>query len=386
MKKLAILTIAVILVASAILASCAAPTTPAPAPAPTPAPAPAPGQEPTRITPRTQAPTPAPAPAPEPDKVYKLRYSDWAPSTLSISVITKEMHDVMEERAGGRLEIEEYWAQSLLKRLDQVRGIASGLADMGIYVLGANPGAHQINRVMDLPGNAIPSQRASAEIYQKLRDKYPELDKEYGDTFPLMMRGLPAEHIHTTEKFHLVRVPGQAAGLKTYGNALFAEQMNSIGVAIINLGAMEWYTALDRNLIQGMLIHWNAMFGLRLNEVTKYHAEIGAGGLDMQTIGIIMNRESLAKLPADIQKIILDTAAEYNEINLVEDLKIEEIGRNEAIEMGHTVIRVTDEEAQMWYNLLEPVREEWVKDSEAAGFANARAILEDLDRMVAEYK
>ena len=71
---------------------------------------------------------------------------------------------------------------------------------MVLYVLGANEGIHQINRVIDLPGTGMPGQIAMRDIYYTLYEKYPEFREDYYkvNTFPIFMRGLPAEHIHTT--------------------------------------------------------------------------------------------------------------------------------------------------------------------------------------------
>ena len=65
MKKLLVITLAVILISGLILSSCATTkTTPAPAPAPSPAPTPAPAPSPAPTPAPAPSPTPAPAPAP----------------------------------------------------------------------------------------------------------------------------------------------------------------------------------------------------------------------------------------------------------------------------------------------------------------------------------
>lgn len=324
-------------------------------------------------------------PAQEPE-VYNLKYSDWGPEFWDIGVRAQEWIAAVEERTDGRVQIEAYFSEALLKQPDTYRGVETGLADIALYVLGGNPGIHQINRVIDLPGTGIPGERAQMEIYQRLRDKYPELEEEYGNAFPLRMIGLPAEHIHTTANFHLVRTPEDLAGLKTYANPLWTEQLDSVGAAVLDVSPMEWYTSLDTNLMQGMFIHWNAIYDSGLADLFQYHTVIGASGAGAQTIGWIMNRDSFNALPSDIQQIILDSALEWNEPSLQDSINTAIEGRAYCEEMGHEVVDLTPAEIQMWYDLAKPIHEKWIADSEAAGFANARDIYNDMMAMVEEYK
>ncbi|OGO44518.1 MAG: hypothetical protein A2Z05_01000 [Chloroflexi bacterium RBG_16_60_22] len=386
MKKLILISLVVILLVGTVLAGCAKQAAPSPAPAPA-APAPKPAEQGKFIVIEPSIPAaPAPKPAVAPAKVYKLRFNDWGPAQIDIGVRAQEWAKVIEDRSGGRIEIDTFFTESLLKRADTYRGTEAGLADVALYVLGANPGIHQINRVIDLPGTGIPGQIAQQEIYEKLRAKYPEMLKEYGNVFPLIMRGLPAEHIHTTGKFRLVRVPADAAGLKTYANALWSDALGSIGVAIVNPAVMDWYLSLDRNLIQGMFIHWLAIYSFGLTELMKYHTLIGESGAGMQTFGYIMNKDSFAELPADLQKIVLDTSTEWFSKYREDDPKTIQAGIDLAKKLGNQVVTLTPEEQQQWLDLAKPIHEKWIADSEKAGYANARAIYNDMMAMVKEYK
>ena len=326
------------------------------------------------------------APTLDPEKVYHLKYIDWGPEFWDIGVRAKEWIAEVEKRTNGKVIIEAYFAESLVARLDQYRSLETGVADIGLYVLGGNPGVHQLNRIIDLPGTGIPNERAQMEIYKKLREKYPELDEEYGNVMILRMMGLPPEHIHTTDKFKQVLVPEDLAGLKTYANQLWEVQIGSHGAAIVNPSPMEWYTSLDTNLIQGMFMHWNAVYDVGLLELFKYHTIVGEGGMGMQTIGWIMNRDSFNQLPAEYREIILESADEFNEPSLEDSVNTAREGRAAAIEMGHVVVDLTPEQQKVWFDLSEPIHEQWIAESEAAGFDNARDIYDYMMELIEDYK
>jgi len=326
------------------------------------------------------------APALDPAKVYNLKYIDWGPEFWDIGVRAKEWIAEVDRLTGGKVKIEAYFAESLVKRMDTYRAIETGVADIALYVLGGNPGVHQLNRVIDLPGTGIPNERAQMEIYNKLRDKYPELEEEYGNAFPLRMMGLPPEHIHTTDKFKQVITPEDLAGLKTYANQLWEKQIGAYGGAIVNPSPMEWYTSLDTNLMQGMFIHWNAVYDSGLLELFKYHTVVGEGGMGMQTIGWIMSRDSFNQLPAEYRKIILETAEAWQEPSLADSVNTAKEGRAAAIEMGHVVVDLTPAQQQIWLDLAKPIHEQWIAETEAAGFDNARDIYNDMMEMIEDYQ
>lgn len=326
------------------------------------------------------------APTLDPDKVYHLKYTDWGPEFWDIGVRAAEWIEEVKNRTGGKVIIEGYWSASLVSREDTYQAVDSGLTDIALYVLGGNPGIHVLNRVIDLPGTGILNERAQMEIYQKLRDKFPELEEEYGNVMILRMMGLPPEHIHTTDKFKQVITPEDLAGLKTYANQLWADQISPYGVAVINPSPMEWYTSLETNLMQGMFIHWNAVYDAGLLELFKYHTVVGEGGTGMQTIGWIMNRDSFNQLPQEYRDIIMETAEEWNEYSLEDSVNTAVEGRAAAIAAGHIVVDLTPAQQQVWLDLATPIHEQWIAEAEAAGFSNARDIFDYMMELIEDYK
>jgi TRAP-type C4-dicarboxylate transport system substrate-binding protein len=201
------------------------------------------------------------------------------------------------------------------------------------------------------------------------------------------MRGLPAEHIHTTDKFHLVKTPEDLAGLKTYANPLWADQLDMMGASVINVSVMEMYTSLERNLIQGMFVHWLFTYSFGITELMKYHAVCGEGGTGMQTFGYIMNRDSFEELPADLQKIFMDTQMEWMWYSLNEDDPATlAAGEAMAKELGNEVYYMTEAEQQKWVDFAKPIHDIWIADMEKEGYSNAREIYNDMMQMVKTYK
>ena len=103
-------------------------------------------------------------------------------------------------------------------------------------------------------------------------------------------------------------------------------------------------------------------------------------------IGWVMNRDSFNQLPTEYRNIILQTAEEWQEPSIADSVNTAKEGRQAAIDMGHEVVDLTPAQQQVWLDLAKTIHEQWIAESEDAGFGNAREIYNDMMDMVQDYK
>ena len=357
------MSVALLLVIILVLAGCARQAAPAPAPAPARTPAPAP-QGPQTITAQTQAPTAAPKPA-APAKVIELKYSDWNPAVSDLAKRAQQFAGLIEERTGGRVKITLYFGQALMRSAEQLRGIQSGIADLGVYVIGDDL---QANRIMEQPFMFSPTTDTyeRTKLFEELRAKFPQLDKEFGSAVPLYWRSIVPEHVNTVKK--PVTVPEDLRGMKLSASTWWEEPFKSVSAALIFLRAPDWYMGLERGLIEGQIIHWNAMNAMKTLELFKFHTTFGPGGIDTPFLGAIINKDVYNSLPPDAQKIFMDTAKEWQQWGLEDDQKIMARMIAGAKEARHLIHEATPSEVQQWADFTKVVRDIWIKDTAAKGF------------------
>jgi hypothetical protein len=53
---------------------------------------------------------------------------------------------------------------------------------------------------------------------------------------------------------------------------------------------------------------------------------------------------------------------------------------------GANIVELNQDQLQQWLDLAKPIHEQWIAESEAAGFTNARAIYNDMMAMIPEYE
>src|SRR3981189_189886 len=126
--------------------------------------------------------------SPAPAQEIKLTFADqnsptgWGPSHAP--------HPRVKQGEGatqGRVKIEVYPSQTLIKGIDMWKGIRSGIADIGWCVQGYWPEQTPFSDVMSLPFLPISSAEKGSETLGKLYEKFPALEKEFADIQPLVL-------------------------------------------------------------------------------------------------------------------------------------------------------------------------------------------------------
>src|SRR5258707_14815159 len=84
----------------------------------------------------------------------------------------------VEEATKGRVKIEVYPLQTLIKGVDMWKGIRGSIADIGWCVQGYWPQQTPLSDVVSLPFLPISSAEKGSEALWKLYEKFPPVQKE----------------------------------------------------------------------------------------------------------------------------------------------------------------------------------------------------------------
>jgi len=173
----------------------------------------------------------------------------------------------VEEATKGRVKIEVYPSQTLIKGVDMWKGIRSGIADIGWCVQGYWPEQTPLSDVMSLPFLPISSAEKGSEALWKLYEKFPSVQKEFNEIQPLVLYTsspnllVSKKQVRTLEDFKglKVRVLG---GPPT-------EMAKALGAVPTLIPMPDVYQSLDKGVVDGAAAPWEAVQGFRLYEVAK---------------------------------------------------------------------------------------------------------------------
>ena len=282
----------------------------------------------------------------------------------------------VEQASKGRIKIEVYPSQTLVKGVEIWKAVRSGVVDLGWCFHGYWPDMTPLSDVITLPGLPVKSAEKGSEVLWKLYEKFPAIQKEYAEVQPLMLWTSHIYFLLTSKK--QVKTLEDLKGMKirvTGGPP--TEQIKALGAVPTPIPMPDNYQALDKGVIDGMGAPWEAVHGFRLYEVAKYYTMVP---LTAVYFSLCANKQKWESLPKDMRDAIMSVSGlEGSKFWGKNFFDTAEQGVIEKAKAGnYEMIRYTvpaDEVARWNKAAGEPLWEDWVKKMEGKGHKEAREIL-----------
>ena len=288
----------------------------------------------------------------------------------------------VEKESGGRIKFEGYPAMQLggtpVQLYDQAR---DGVVDIVWTLPGNTAGRFPRVEVFELPFMMNNAEATSKAYWEYVQTVAPD---EFKDTHVLAL------HVHGPGMFHskdkLIKAPADLKGMKVRGpTRQVTKMLGAVGATPVGMPLPGIPDALSKGTINGCVIPWEVVPSVKVQELTKYHAEFdpAGGALYTTTFVMAMNKAKYNSLPPDLKKVIdnnsgLATSAWLGKVQQAGDAA----GRQAAVGHGNTIFTVGPAEAQEFRRKARPIEAEWVEDMNKRGFDGrklldtARALIE----------
>jgi TRAP-type transport system periplasmic protein len=317
-------------------------------------------------------------------KPIEIIFSHTSPASSGIGKMAKAWGDMIEQKSGGRVKFIYYWAGTLVPIAEQVKGVKMGTADAAqlgpLSIASYMPLSYSVPY---LPFMGLPSMTEGTKIWWELYNKFPALKNEWADVKLLASRMMPPDQIHTTKK--LVKMPGDVKGMKlAISSALISKVITAQGGAATPIPPTDIAVSLSTNVVEGWINHFPVAMIFGTLPSFKYHLVVGTNdyaGIDAGMDQLIMNKDKWNKLPADIQKIVEEASAWYQEETIKMDMAEIQKAMNVCKEAKHTITYLTVQELKAWHDAAVPIHQQWIADNEAKG-KPAKAIYEEYKKLI----
>jgi len=224
------------------------------------------------------------------------------------SVAMKWWMDRVTELSDGRVTFEAFWSEALCKTPDLLACASDGRADITPVSPAFDQAAFPLASIVLLPyatENVIAVAQSLTEMYRTNDD----LRAEYAAQNVHLLHAIP-----TTTAVMGSREPVdgideiKGKAMRGYGLLLNALDMAGANAVAVPIG--EVYESLDRGVIDGWFATTldNAVLDFKLNEVTPYISDTGAGAY--QAGAILLNLDRWKDMPEDVQKILTQASDE----------------------------------------------------------------------------
>ncbi|MBS0125250.1 TRAP transporter substrate-binding protein [Thetidibacter halocola] len=290
--------------------------------------------------------------------------------------------DRVEEASGGRIDIERYPSMQLGGTPPELMDQAiDGIADVVWTVVGYTPGRFPSTEVFELPF-MVSDARAASYAYWKMFEEHMK-DGEFADVKIL------GTWVHGPGMFHTnkpVAVPADLQGMKIRGGSrLVNDLLGRVGAEAIGMPVPAIPEGLSKGVIDGTTIPWEVTSALKVPELVKNHTEFEGPALYNLTFVLAMNKDKYDSLPDDL-KAVIDSQSGLAFSIFAGGTQADADGpaRQIAVNMGNTIVTVSEEQAKEWDALVNPIYETWVADMQGKGI-DGQALIDEARALMAEY-
>jgi TRAP-type C4-dicarboxylate transport system substrate-binding protein len=310
-----------------------------------------------------------------------LRWHTHVPPVASSYKILKEWIDKVEKDSKGRLKIQMFGAMQLGgKAQDIFDQVKNGVVDMGWTLPGYKAGLFPAADVFELPfiGGRAPDISAAFDEYAHLHAK-----KEWSDVHPIVFHYAGTSVLHLKNK--RITKMEDFAGLKIRTpSRVSSGALKALGAVPVPIpGTATMAEILIRDVVNGLITPWAIARATKAIDASTFHAENTLHG---PTLVMIMNKNSYAKLPDDLKKVLADNSGPKVARWLGAKWEAsDKPGMEHAKKLGHEIITISEAETARWRKASQPVYDEWMKEANAKGLDGAKLIAE-AERLIAKHK
>ncbi|MEQ9444260.1 MAG: TRAP transporter substrate-binding protein DctP [Rhodospirillaceae bacterium] len=266
----------------------------------------------------------------------------------------------LERRSDGRISIEVYPNNSLLRLAAIAPGVRDGIAEIGF---GPAPSSASLDLV-ELPFIADSAVHGTHIVNFVLEDQIL-LNNDLAGLHVAVLQTNAPSLIHTKDR--PVRIPSDLTGLKMRGATDYIRDILSVlgSEPIAGYLAPQVYGLLEAGTVDGTIWPYEAMRIFNLGEQANYHTEMY---FFVSVLGLFINAEAVNALPDDLRALVIDMSRPGIALSAAKEWdKEEQRGRDNVIELGNTIIVPTPNERAAWRRAAQPLIDKRLKELSQSG-------------------
>ncbi len=283
-----------------------------------------------------------------------LKYSIFLPKIHPQTKVAMNWAKEVEKQTGGKVKIAIFPGSSLIGPADCYDGVISGIADIGFSRFSFTPGRFRVMAAVDLP-MGYPNGKVASRVANNFFNYFnPE---ELKDVKVLYLHAPGPDFLHSNKKVkHIMDFKGMRVA--AYGwDAEVAKTLGGIPKAI----PLKYvYKDLQKGLVEGSLSPAYFLKMHKLTEVSKFTTDISVVGYT-NAVFVIMNKNKWDSLPDDIKAIIENINKRWVDKHGNEWDKLDKESLKYASELGHKLIKISEEEIEKWRDAVRPIIKNYIK-------------------------
>lgn len=290
----------------------------------------------------------------------------------------------IEADSGGRIKVELYPGMQLGGKppalYDQIR---DGVIDCGWALPAYTPGRFPETEVFELPFMTAMDAEASSKAAWEFTQKY--MQERLGDIHVVAVHTHGPGVIH--KKGEAVTGLDDFQGLKLRGPSRQANKLlETLGATPIGMPVPAFPEALSKGVVDGGVIPWEVVPGLKVHELAEAHTEIPGDRSLYNTFFIWgMNKAKYDSLPDDLKAVIdANSGLETSGLAGAAMDKGDDIAETMIAERGNTIVSFDEATLNTLQEMGAAQTAAWIEEASALGL-DAAAMVEDARALVAKH-
>ena len=223
-----------------------------------------------------------------------------------------ELQRRVESRTEHTVNFIEGYSGSIVRTSETLEGVQNGIVDIGGFCYCFEPSNLPLHafQVMLPFGTMDPT--VSLKIAQDVYREIPYLTNVFEEEFNQKLLARIADagyNLGTSFDWNTV---SDLQGIKIAGAGLNLNWLRYGGATPVQGALPEAYTGLRTNVYEGWIMFPSAWVQLKLYEPAPYYTMIGFGSITWH--GLTINLNTWNRLPAEVQEILLEVGADYEEL------------------------------------------------------------------------
>ena len=298
-----------------------------------------------------------------PGETISLKVSNYFPAPAGQSGLLEEFCKDLEDRTEGRVKIDYFAGGSLLGPTDMFDGVVDGVSDIGYSHVFYTPGRMPVTEVIGLP-LGYPSAWVGTHVINDFYEKFTP--KEFDDVVVLLMNVSPPSAIATRDV--PIRSLADLKGLTIRAPGLAGDVMKALGGTPAPNPMPEVYDAISKGVLDGESSNYETLAAFKFAEVVNYSTSIWQV-THPYPFYLVMNKDSYAKLPADIKATFDQLVGEYRDRYALLWNSVDFVGKAAGVANGVEFIDLPDSEVAKFVAAVQPVIDNYKVAMEGKGYS-----------------
>ena len=244
----------------------------------------------------------------------KLRIASGHPAVntyvnLMQTFFVPEVSKRVAARTKHKVEFVEGYGGSMVKVADTLEGVQSGIIDIGGYCFCFEPSNLPLHAFQVMLPFGTMSPEKSVKLARAVYDKVPFMSKVFEDKYNQRLLALISDNGYNLGTNFAWKTVADLKGQKIAGAGLNLKWLEFAGATPVQSSLPEAYTAMQTGVYNGWIMFPSGWINFKLYEVGKHYTEVGFGAITWH--GLTINKARFAKLPKDVQDIIVEVAKEF---------------------------------------------------------------------------